>query len=140
MGDIPIAGLFLTRARIPHKSDDPFLFNFAQTSRGQQEQAWMQDGAGGNGELPMKDAQRYRMNAAECRSAAERCGPAYRDLTLAIAASWLSLARHQEAMDELLAIWSKAQSAAPIRLPFQFPRDPPRDRTTASPAREAISA
>jgi hypothetical protein len=88
----------------------------------------------------MDDVQRYRMNAAECLSAAERCGPAYRDLTLAIAASWLSLARHQEAMDELLAIWSKAQSAAPIRLPFQFPRDPPRDRTTASPAREAISA
>jgi hypothetical protein len=91
MSNIPIAGLFLARARIPHKSDDPFLFNFAQTSRGQREQAWMQDGAGGHGELPMNDAQRYRMNAAECLSAAERCGPAYRDLTLAIAASCLSL-------------------------------------------------
>jgi len=44
-------------------------------------------------ELPMNDAQRYRMNAPECLSAAERCEPAYRSLTLAIAASWLSLAR-----------------------------------------------
>jgi hypothetical protein len=63
----------------------------------------------------MNDAQRYRMNAAECLSAAERCEPQYRGLTLAIAASWLSLARQQKAMDELLAIWRKAQSAAPIR-------------------------
>ena len=52
----------------------------------------------------MTDAQRYRMNAAECLSAAERCEPLYRGLTLAIAASWLSLARQQTAMDELLAI------------------------------------
>ena len=52
-------------------------------------------GARGNGQLPMNDAQRYRMNAADCLSAAERCGPDYRDLTLAIASSWLSLARHQ---------------------------------------------
>jgi hypothetical protein len=41
----------------------------------------------------VNDAQRCRMNAAECLSAAERCDPAYRSLTLAIAASWLSLAR-----------------------------------------------
>jgi hypothetical protein len=59
----------------------------------------------------MKDAQRYRMNAAECISAAERCEPAYRDLTLAIAEAWLSLASQQEAMDELLAIWTQARSA-----------------------------
>jgi hypothetical protein len=51
----------------------------------------------------VKDAQRYRMNAAECLSAAERCGRDFRDLTLATAASWLSLARHEEATDELLA-------------------------------------
>jgi hypothetical protein len=63
----------------------------------------------------MNDAQRYRMNAVECLSAAERCEPSYRGLTLATAASWLSLARQQEAMDELLAIWSNAQSATPIR-------------------------
>ena len=39
----------------------------------------------------MNDAQRYRMNAVECLSAAERCEPSYRGLTLATAASWLSL-------------------------------------------------
>jgi hypothetical protein len=74
----------------------------------------------------MNDAQRYRINAAECLSAAERCEPAYRSLTLAIAASWLSLVRQQEAMDELLAIWSKARSAkstASSRQSFQYPPD-----------------
>jgi hypothetical protein len=58
----------------------------------------------------MDDAQRYRMNAAECLSAAERCEPPYRGLTLAIAASWLSLARQQIAIVELLAIWSEAST------------------------------
>jgi hypothetical protein len=91
----------------------------------------------------VNDAQRYRMNAAECLSAAERCGPAYRDLTLAIADSWLALARHQDAMDGLLAIWSEARSAtatAPIQLPFQFPRDPRRRQIVAFQAQEVISA
>jgi hypothetical protein len=41
----------------------------------------------------MKNVQRYRLNAAECLSAAERCELPYRGLTLTIAASWLSLAR-----------------------------------------------
>jgi hypothetical protein len=67
----------------------------------------------------MNDARRYRMNAAECLSAAQRCGPAYRDLTVSIAETWLALARHQDAMDELLATWSDAQFIripAPIRI------------------------
>jgi hypothetical protein len=71
----------------------------------------------------MEDAQRYRINAAECLSAAERCEPAYRSLTLAIAASWLSLVRQQEAIDELLAIWSKAgfaTSTASSQQSFQY--------------------
>jgi hypothetical protein len=99
----------------------------------------------------MDDAQRYRMNAGECLSAAERCGAAYRDLKLAIAASWLSLARQQEAMDELLTIWSKARSArstASSGRPFQYPRDlhrlpfkmPARRWDAALRAREAISS
>jgi hypothetical protein len=74
----------------------------------------------------MNDAQRYRMNAAECLSAAERCEPPYRSLTLAIAASSLSLARQQEAMDGLLAIWSEASTdklADTSRRRFQYPRD-----------------
>jgi hypothetical protein len=41
----------------------------------------------------MTDAQRYRMNAAECLAAVERCAPPYHGLTLTIAASWVSLAR-----------------------------------------------
>jgi hypothetical protein len=93
--------------------------------------------------LPMNDAQRYRMNAAECISAAERCGRDYRDLTFAVAASWLSLARQQEAMDGLLAIWSEALSTtatAPNRPSIQYPREPSRRRIAALPAREAVSA
>jgi hypothetical protein len=60
----------------------------------------------------MSDAQRYRMNAADCLSAADRCEQPYRRLTLAIAEAWLSLARQQEGMDELLAIWTEAGSVA----------------------------
>jgi hypothetical protein len=58
----------------------------------------------------MKDVQRYRINAARCLSAAERYELPYRGLTLTVAASWLSLARQQEAMVELLAIWTEAGS------------------------------
>jgi predicted Zn-dependent protease len=58
----------------------------------------------------MNDVQRYRVNAQECLSAAERCEPAYRDLTISIAETWLALARHQDAMDGLLVIWSNASS------------------------------
>jgi hypothetical protein len=58
----------------------------------------------------MNDAQRYRRNAVECLLAAARRGRAYSGLTLGIAESWLSLARQQKAMDELLVIWSKARA------------------------------
>jgi hypothetical protein len=78
----------------------------------------------GERRVAVHDVQRYRMNAAECLSAAERSGPDYRGLKLAIAGAWLSLARQQEAMDELLAIWSKARPttlAAPSLRPFQYP-------------------
>jgi hypothetical protein len=81
----------------------------------------------------MNDAQRYRMNAVECLSAAKRCEPPYRGLTLAIAESWLSLARQHEAMEELLAIWSEARHASStiVKLqPFQCPPD--RHRLTLS--------
>jgi hypothetical protein len=60
----------------------------------------------------MNDARRYRVNAAECLSAAETCGPTYRRLTLGIATSWLALARQAEAEDELVASWGKASAAA----------------------------
>jgi hypothetical protein len=53
----------------------------------------------------MNDARRYRVNAAECLSAAKTCGLHYRGLTLDIANSWLALARQAEAEDELVASW-----------------------------------
>jgi hypothetical protein len=61
----------------------------------------------------MNDVQRYRVNAEECLSAAERCEQPYRRPALAIAEAWLSLARNEEAMEELLAIWSKAGAPTP---------------------------
>ncbi len=97
----------------------------------------------------MNDAQRYRMNAAECLSAAQRCDPTYRGLTLAIAASWLSLARQQRAMDELLAIWSEASDADALvetsRWRFQYPlaKKPPAPSVvpaSVSRGRERLSA
>jgi hypothetical protein len=79
----------------------------------------------------MNDAQRYRMNAVECLSAAKRCEPPYRGLTLAIAESWLSLARQHEAMDELLAIWSEALQAPSTVVNLQaFQCPPDRHRLT----------
>jgi hypothetical protein len=65
----------------------------------------------------MSDAQRYRMNAAECLSPADRCEQPYRHLTLAIAETWLSLARHEEAMEELLVIWSNAGATSTVSSP-----------------------
>ena len=54
----------------------------------------------------MHDSQRYRDSAAECLLAAEEaCQPYYRKLHLSMAASWLSLARRDEAIDNLLASW-----------------------------------
>jgi hypothetical protein len=60
----------------------------------------------------MNDAQRYRMNAAECLSAAERRGSPYHSLAFTIAASWLLLERQQKAVDELVAIGSTTPTTA----------------------------
>jgi hypothetical protein len=54
----------------------------------------------------MHDSRRYRDSAAECLLAAqEACHPYYRKLHLSMAASWLSLAQQDEAIDNLLASW-----------------------------------
>jgi hypothetical protein len=50
----------------------------------------------------MNDAQRYRKNAAECLTAAERRESHYRRIAFTMAAYWLSLARQQEVVDSLL--------------------------------------
>jgi hypothetical protein len=63
----------------------------------------------------MHDSQRYRDSAAECLLAAEEaCQPYYRKLHLSMAASWLSLARQDEAIDNLFASWDTDK---PIREP-----------------------
>ena len=54
----------------------------------------------------MQDSRRYRNQAAGCLLAAQGAHePHYRRLHLSMASSWLSLARQDEAMDKLLAIW-----------------------------------
>jgi hypothetical protein len=70
----------------------------------------------------MHDSQRYRDMAAEClRASQQACEPHYRKLQLSMAVSWLSLARQDEAMDDLLASWDTAESITTDRLAAQFP-------------------
>jgi hypothetical protein len=59
----------------------------------------------------MNQTRRYRWKAVECLLAAKNCDLHYRNLTLAIAASWHALARQDEAIDELLASWSMTAPA-----------------------------
>ena len=52
----------------------------------------------------MRDSRRYRDSGAECLlNAQEAYQPYYRKLKLSISAPWLSLARQDEAIDNLLA-------------------------------------
>jgi hypothetical protein len=65
----------------------------------------------------MRDSQLYRLNAAECLSAAQEASqPCYRKLRLSMASSWLSLARQDEAMDALLARWDAGIPFRPDRV------------------------
>jgi len=57
----------------------------------------------------MRDSRRYRDSAAECLLNAQ---PYYRKLKLSMAAPWLSLARQDEAIDNLLA---DLDMASPIK-------------------------
>jgi hypothetical protein len=59
------------------------------------------------------DARRYRYNAAECLLASQdACQPHNRKLRLSMAVSWLSLARQDEAMDDLLASTAEASTSS----------------------------
>jgi hypothetical protein len=65
----------------------------------------------------MFDSQRYRYHAAECLLAAKATAePHCRKLRLSMAASWLSLAHQDEAMNEPLANWHGAEDHSPPRL------------------------
>jgi hypothetical protein len=77
------------------------VFNFAQTGRidARKVSRW----GAGNGWLPMNDAQRYRLNAAECLSAASTSN--YRGQLFCIATSWLDLARQEETIRDLFVSW-----------------------------------
>jgi hypothetical protein len=65
----------------------------------------------------MHDSRRYRDRAAECLLAAQEAyQPYYRKLRLSMAASWLSLARQDEAIDNLLANWDTTKPIKTDRL------------------------
>ena len=59
----------------------------------------------------MHDSRRYRDSAAECLLAAQEASHQShcRKLHLSMADAWLSLARRDEAMDNLLASWDTAE-------------------------------
>jgi hypothetical protein len=64
-------------------------------------------------ESAMHDWQRYRDNAAECLLAAQEARELHcRKLHLSMADAWLSLARRDEAMDNLLA---SRDTAEPVK-------------------------
>jgi hypothetical protein len=59
----------------------------------------------------MRNSQGYRYSAQECLLAAkETSQPHYRKLRLSMASSWLSLARQEEFMDNLLVSSETAES------------------------------
>ena len=61
----------------------------------------------------MHGSQRYRYKAKECLLAAKEASqPCHRKLRLSMASSWLSLACQDEAMDDLLASFDKAEHRA----------------------------
>jgi hypothetical protein len=61
----------------------------------------------------MQHSQRYRFNPAQCLLAAKEASqPCYRKLRLSMASSWLSLARQDEAMDNLFA---SSDAAEPVK-------------------------
>jgi hypothetical protein len=58
----------------------------------------------------MHDSKSDRPNASDCLMAAQdACRPGNRGIHLSMAASWLSLARQNEATDRLLASWEAAK-------------------------------
>jgi hypothetical protein len=62
----------------------------------------------------MYDAQRYRYNAADCLSEAhDACQPDHRNLHLFTAAAWLSLARQDEATENVIASWNTPKVPEP---------------------------
>jgi hypothetical protein len=75
----------------------------------------------------MHDSERHRRNAADCLKAARKARePHYRRLYLLMTQSWLSLARQDDATNDLLASWNAAWPIKPngIIVPFPMPPRP----------------
>jgi len=64
----------------------------------------------------MYASHRYRDKAVDCLLAARNCPPYYRKLYLSLAAIWLSLARQDEVMNDLLASGDTAKLVKTDRL------------------------
>jgi hypothetical protein len=92
----------------------------------------------------MHDSRRYRDSAAECLLAAQgACELHCRRLHLSMADSWLSLARRDEAMDNLLASWDTAEPVKTDGLGASFPVHQASSRGTGyrpAPRRESRAA
>ena len=69
----------------------------------------------------MHDWERYRSNAADCLSDAhDACQPGHRNLNLFTAAAWLSLARQDEAIENVIASWNTPKVPEPRMASFIF--------------------
>jgi hypothetical protein len=67
------------------------------------------------------DRERYRSNAANCLSEAHDARqPDHRNLNLVMAATWLSLARQDEATENLIASWNTPEVREPRMASFIF--------------------
>ena len=64
-------------------------------------------------------SQNYRDKAMECLLAAHDCSRCFREVHLSLAGIWLALARHDEAMNKLLASWDMAK---PVKTVGAHPR------------------
>ena len=69
----------------------------------------------------MRDWERYRSNAADCLSEAQdACQPYHRNLNLFTAAAWLSLARQDAAIENVIAGWNTPKVPEPRMPSFIF--------------------
>ena len=69
----------------------------------------------------LHDSERYRSNAADCLSETQdECQPNHRNLHLFTAAAWLSLARQDEAIENVIASWNTPKAPQPRMASFIF--------------------
>jgi hypothetical protein len=69
----------------------------------------------------LHDSERYRSHAADCLSEAQdACLLDHRNLHLFTAATWLSLARQDEAIEKVIASWNTPKVPEPRTASFIF--------------------